>query len=192
MKKIFITIAVIVFTLIACVFGIQSCRNTALSKEITVEKQLDIIATTQNEMFNSLEQVAQTVKQYSKHEANTLKEVIAMRTSGNSAADVNKNTEVLNKANLVISAVHEAYPELKADKLYLEMTTAIQRYNSKVAASQKAYANAKADYNIYIKQFPQQSILRMLGYESKVFEDLYTGESVALPNQGKPKLFDED
>ena len=192
---ILITLGAIGFVFLAVFLGIFSCKNTAIAKEQNVYEQLDVISVMQNEMFNSLEQLVSTVKDYKNYEGEALAKIVGMRVGGTSSAAIAKNSETLSKANeqarIYINAVHEAYPELKAEKLYSEFMTAIQRYNSKVAQAQKEYARVKRQYNICIRAFPRSAILDWLGYAKITFEDLYDGSSVKLPNQGKPKLFEE-
>ena len=195
MKTVFITIGAVAFVFVAVIFGMFACKNTAIAKEQNVYEQLDVISVMQNEMFNSLEQLVATVKDYKNYEGEALARIVDMRVGGTSSAAIAQNSETLSKANeqarIYINAVHEAYPELKAEKLYTEFMTSIQRYNSKVAQAQKEYARVKRQYNICIRAFPRSSILDMLGYEKLTFEDLYDGSSVKLSNQGKTKLFEE-
>ncbi len=185
-----ITIAAVVLVTLAVVVGVFTTQNTALSKEQAVTEQLDVIAASQNEMFNSLEALVASVKDYKNYEGEALEKIVAARVGGNSSAAISKNSETLAKANeqakIYINAVHEAYPELKAAELYKEYMTAVQRYNSKVAQSHKAYARAKADYRRCTRAWPRRNFLEMVGYEIIEFEDLYDGSSVKLPNQGKP------
>lgn len=181
-----ITVAAVVFVTLAVVVGVFTTQNTALSKEQAVTEQLDVIAASQNEMFNSLEALVGAVKNYENFEGESLKNIIAMRTGGTSPAALSENAKTLDKAQIYVNAVHEAYPDLKSVEVVKEYMTAVQRYNSKVAQAQKAYARAKADYRRCTRAWPRRNFLEMVGYEVIEFEDLYDGSSVKLPNQGKP------
>lgn len=181
-----VTIAAVIFVFLAVVVGVFSTQNTAISKENSVTEQLDVIATSQNEMFNTLESLVASVKNYENFEGESLKNVIAMRTGGTDAKAISENAKTLERAQIYVNAVHEAYPDLKSAVIVNEYMVAVQRYNSKVAQAYKAYARAKADYRRCTRAWPRRNILDMVGYEVVEFEDLYDGSSVKLPNQGKP------
>ena len=190
---ILIAVGATVLLILAIVVGVFSSQNTAIAKENLVVEQLDKVATAQNEMFDSLEALVASVKDYKNYEGNALKEIVAARVGGTSSEAIAKNSETLAKANeqakIYINAVHEQYPELKAADLYKEYMTAVQRYNSKVATTYNAYSRAVREYRVCTRAWPRRNFLSATGYEVKEFEDLYDGSSVKLPNKGKPKTF---
>lgn len=190
---ILIAVGSTVLLVLAIVVGIFSSQNTAIAKENMIVEQLDRVATVQNEMFDSLEALVASVKDYKNYEGETLRDIVAARVTGNSSEAIAKNSETLAKANeqakIYINAVHEAYPELKAADLYKEYMTAVQRYNSKVATTYNAYSRAVREYRVYTRAWPRRNFWNINGYEVKEFEDLYDGSSVKLPNKDKPKTF---
>ena len=192
---VFIAIIATVLLILAVIVGVACSQNVPIARETIITEQLDVIAASQNEMFDTLDALVSSVSDYKNYEGEALKNIIAMRVNGTSSNAVAQNSETLEKANeqakIYISAVREAYPDLKAADLYKEYMVAVQRYNSKVAQSYKAYARAVREYRACVRTWPRRVFLNWVGYEVKEYEDLNDGSSVKLPNKGMPKKLGE-
>lgn len=182
-KVTLITIVSVIALMLAVLFGVQGCQNSAIKKEKIVHEALDNIAACQTELFDALEEIGQTVQMSSEQESAFQHGIADLRTSSEGG---------INSANLAIRAVYENPPTWASAELYKEMTTAIQKYNANVKQRRVAYTRAKNDYEFYTEKFPNKSILNMLGYTPKIYEDLREDNSATLEKKtGKPKLFEE-
>lgn len=183
-KGIIITVVSVIALILAVVFGVQGCQNSAISREEVINQSLEQITTEQNLLFDTLEEIGQSVKQGSEQEV-AFQTTIAQMRSGESTQSTDNNIQ------MAIQAVHEAYPEFQSTDLYKDLNNAIKRYNENVAAARKAYSKATKEYRLYCRKFPNRSILSMLGYGIVEYESLYDGSSVKLETKtGKPKMFD--
>lgn len=183
-KGIIITVVSVIALILAVVFGVQGCQNSAISREEVINQSLEQITTEQNLLFDTLEEIGQSVKQGSEQEV-AFQTAIAQMRSGESTQSTDNNIQ------MAIQAVHEAYPAFQATDLYKDLNNAIKRYNENVAAARKAYSKATKEYRLYCRKFPNRSILSMLGYGIVEYESLYDGSSVKLETKtGKPKMFD--
>ena len=183
-KGIIITVVSVIALILAVVFGVQGCQNSAISREEVINQSLEQITTEQNLLFDTLEEIGQSVKQGSEQEV-AFQTTIAQMRSGESTQSTDNNIQ------MAIQAVHEAYPTFQSTDLYKDLNNAIKRYNENVAAARKAYSKATKEYRLYCRKFPNRSILSMLGYEIVEYESLYDGSSVKLETKtGKPKMFD--
>lgn len=183
-KGIIITVVSVIALILAVVFGVQGCQNSAISREEVVNQSLEQITTEQNLLFDTLEEIGQSVKQGSEQEV-AFQTTIAQMRSGESTQSTDNNIQ------MAIQAVHEAYPTFQSTDLYKDLNNAIKRYNENVAAARKAYSKATKKYRLYCRKFPNRSILSMLSYGIVEYESLYDGSSVKLETKtGKPKMFD--
>lgn len=183
-KGIIITVVSVIALILAVVFGVQGCQNSAISREEVINQSLEQISTEQTLLFDTLEELGQSVKQGSEQEV-AFQTTIAQMRSGESTQSTDNNIQ------MAIQAVHEAYPAFQSTDLYKDLNNAIKRYNENVAAARKAYSKATKEYRLYCRKFPNRSILSMLGYVIVEYESLYDGSSVKLETKtGKPKMFD--
>lgn len=106
-----IVAAGVVAVILLCVFGVQSSQNQAFALEEQVNTAESDIKVQEKRRVDLIYNLADCVKQYDKHEAETLAAIVEGRGS---AGDI-------ENATTAIAAVSEAYPELKADENYREL-----------------------------------------------------------------------
>ena len=97
-----------------------------------------------------------TVKQYDKHEANTLQSVIEARTA---------NSNNIENITTMINAAAEAYPELKSNENYKQLMNELSVTENIIAQHRSNYNKQVKEYNRYVKKFPNKQLLSILGYE---------------------------
>ena len=87
------------------------------------------------------------IKQYDKHEAETLKAVADGRSSG--------ETDIEN-VSTSIAAISEDYPELKSDKNYRQFMTDLTTTENLIANYRENYNKQVKQYRRYVKSFPKE------------------------------------
>lgn len=88
--------------------------------------------------WDALTALLDLTKGYADHEYKTISDTIKMRTSINSnssAAEVNKQENMLTEAMGKIMAVAESYPELKANENYIKTMDSVNEYEKMVRQS---------------------------------------------------------
>lgn len=184
MKGIIISIVSVVALFMAVLFGVQGCQNSAISREEAINQSLDQISTEQTLLFDSLEEIGQSVKHGSEQEV-AFQTTIAQMRAGATTQSTDNNIQT------AIQAVHEAYPTFQSTELYKDLNSAIKRYNENVAYARKAYSKATKEYRLYCRKFPNRNVLSMLGYEVIEYETLADGSSVKLDTKtGRPNMFE--
>ena len=107
--KLFLIIAAgVVAVILLGIFGIQGAQNQAFVLEESVNTASSDIKVQEKRRVDLVYNLADCVKQYDKHEAETLSAIVEGRGS---AGDIENVTTA-------ISAVAEAYPELKSNENY--------------------------------------------------------------------------
>ena len=93
-----------------------------------------------------------------------------MRTSINSnssAAEVNKQENMLTEAMGKIMAVAESYPELKANENYIKTMDSVNEYEKMVRQSRLIYNDSVTKLNHTIRIFPTSIAAGMLHITSR-------------------------
>lgn len=118
--------------------------------------------------------LADCVKEYDKHEAETLLNVVEARGNNGSTTDIENVTTS-------IAAVAEAYPELKSNNNYKELMNELSTTENMILQYRTAYNNEVRAYKKYVRKFPHKQILGVMGYEVINYDYLEYSEEDRQP-----------
>lgn len=152
----------VIVVILMCVFGIQSAQNRAISLEEAIEQADSDIKVQEKARVDKVYNLADCVKQYDKHEFETLTELAENMSAGNSVEDV----------NTAIAAVTYAYPELKSNENYKQLMNELASIENTLAQYRENYNKSITAYNRYVKKFPTRIFLNWTGYEVREYERL--------------------
>ena len=80
-----------------------------------------------------------------------------------------------------ITAVSEAYPELKANENYKELMNELSITENLIAEYRSNFNKQVKEYNRYVRQFPARLFLNILGYETQSYAYLDYNAPVDAP-----------
>lgn len=149
----------IISVILMCVFGVQGAQNKAFSLEEQVNTASSDIKVQEKRRVDLVYNLADCVKQYDKHESETLKAIVDGRGQ---AGDIENITTA-------IAAVSEAYPELKSNENYKELMNELSMTENLIAEYRSNYNKQIKEYNRYVRKFPTRLYLSWLGYEVQDF-----------------------
>lgn len=178
MKVWMIVLAVVV----VLVLWVIKSYNSLISLRELVRNAMGQIAANVESRWDALKSLIDATKKYSEHEANTLKEVVQARSgvnSGSTVQDIEKDNNMFAQAMSRLAVVVEAYPELKADGLYLNTMDKIHIYEQDVKNARMVYNDVVTRFNRKMLTFPTVLIARMLGFSE--YEYFKNSESKAEP-----------
>lgn len=156
--------AVIVVVVICGVFTVQSPQNKAIKLEEQIGIAQSNITVQEKRRADLIPNLVDCVKQYDKHEYETLKSIIDSRgLSSDGVAD---------EVQTVISAVAEQYPELKSNENYKQLMTELSVTENLIAEYRSNYNFQVKNYRGYVKSFPARVFLNMTGYTVTDYEYL--------------------
>lgn len=176
-KLVLIIVAAIIAVVLFGVFGVQGYQNKAITLEEQVETAQSDIQVQEKRRVDLVYNLADCVKQYDAHEAQTLKDIVEGRSSSGSIED----------AQMAIAAVSEAYPELKANENYKELMNELAITENLIAEYRSNFNTQVKEYNRYVRQFPARIFLSFLGYE----EQDYTYLDYEAPSDAPQNLFED-
>lgn len=163
---VYIIILLVVLLLIICWYiSVSNKMNRLVVKIDEAESGIDVALT---KRYDVLVKMMDTVKAYSKHEKETLFEVINLR-SGMSMAEKNKASHMMDENMNKIEAVLESYPELKSSENYLELQKTILDVEEHLQAARRLYNSNISIYNQLIVTFPSSIVANSKGFTKKEF-----------------------
>ena len=160
------------------VFGVQSSQNKAIALEEQVNTAQSDIKVLEKRRVDLVYNLADCVKQYDEHEADTLTAVVDGRGS----------TGDIENVTTAIKAVAEAYPELKSNENYKTLMNELSMTENMIAEYRSNYNKQIKEYNRFVRKFPTRQFLGMLGYEVQNYRYLDYDVSETAPQD----LFKED
>lgn len=123
--------------------------------------------------------LVKVVKGYAKHESETFENVIAARSK---ATQLTVNSENLTPEKLQefqaaqgqlssalskLLMITENYPDLKANKNFLELQSQLEGTENRIATERSRFINMTKNFNEVIRKFPTNIIASMFGFEKK-------------------------
>lgn len=161
-KVIAIVLAALVTIVLMCIFGVQSSQNKAIILEEAVQTADSDIKVQEKRRVDLIYNLADCVMQYDKHEAETLKEITAARSGAGN----------IENATTAITAVAEAYPELKSNENYKQLMMELSTTENMIAKYRENYNKQISAYNRYVRSFPARAFLDWCGYEAQEYQRL--------------------
>lgn len=177
-KLVLIVLAGIISVCVLGVFGVQSSQNKAFALEEKISVAESDIKVQEKRRVDLVYNLADCVKQYDKHEVETLSSIVEGRGS----------TGAIENVTTAITAVSEAYPELKADANYKELMNELAITENLIAEFRSNYNKQIEEYNEYVRKFPTRVFLDILGYEKQKYKHL----DYSAPEDAPQDLFKEE
>ena len=168
-----IILDIIAVIVIALIMIVPTYNRLATSKE-NVNKSYAQVQNVVQRRADLIPNLVNTVKGYTDHESDTLKEVTNARAGVKNAknpTDLAQANEQLTRAIGDINVAVEAYPDLKADSQFVQLMDELAGSENRISTERKNYNEAVQSYNTDIKKFPTNIIAKFTGYnEAEYFQ----------------------
>lgn len=186
-KSLWIVLGIVAVVLL---WGV-SAYNGLVSKDEQVSSAWANVETVYQRRADLIPNLVNTVKGYAAHENETLMAVTEARAKSTSIsidpstatpaqveAWMNAQGEVGAALGRLI-AISENYPELKADKNFLELQKQLEGTENRISTERRKYNETVRLYNTKIRRFPTNLIAGMFGFEKCVMFEAQEGTEVA-------------
>lgn len=161
-----------VVVLLPVVFVITT-YNTLVALRNHISEAWSNIDTELKRRYELIPNLVATVKGYAQHERETLERVIELRNqcmADRGSVQHQEGTEKqLVGAVQKLMAVAEAYPDLKADKNYLELQNELVYTEDRIQAARRFYNGNVRDYKNKCEAFPSNVIAGMFSFKPRDF-----------------------
>lgn len=154
MKKGLIISGVVLAVILFFTALIFSTNNTAISLEEQIAGANAQIEVQEKRRVDLVYNLVDVVKESAEYEKATLTGVIDQRTSNG-----------VDGAKMLVNAVAEAYPTLKANENYVQLMNELSITENFIAEYRNNYNVQVRSYKKFVRSFPAKFILGVLGYE---------------------------
>lgn len=191
-KKSNIIWGVVIFVLLVLILGGGCTYNSMVSKQEAVDQTWNDVQTSYQRRFDLIPNLVNTVKGYAKHESSTLANVTGMRTGTLAPAvqqaqdslmaaqdaaqafggprsqgpDMSKYEAANRALGLYVNAVHEAYPDLKANENFKDLQVQLEGTENRINTARTRYNEAVMKYNVAIRRFPANIFAGLFGFDT--------------------------
>ncbi len=170
---IFFIVVVIAIIYNSFVYKNNVVKNVFATIDVLLKKRYDLIPN-----------LVATVKGYAKHEETVFTRITELR---NRASDINisddqkidLDRQVLGQMQRLLAVV-ENYPELKADKNYLNLQMTLTEIEDQISAARRAYNAAVTEFNNACEMFPSNIFAGIFGFKRKTLFQIVESEKASV------------
>ena len=168
---IWIIVAVIVVLLIIYLI---STYNTFVRLRNSVREAFSTMDMYLKKRWDMIPNIVNTVKGFAKHEKETLEGVIKLRNGAYDSMSPEEKiatNQELSRGITKIMALAEAYPDLKANTNFMDLSNQLAKVEDDISNSRKYYNAVVRRYNDKIEMFPSNLVASIFGFKlEKMFE----------------------
>jgi LemA protein len=163
-----ITIIVVVVVL-AIIAWLVSTYNKLVRLRTNVEEGFSTMDVYLKQRWDLVPNLVETVKGYAKQEEKVLTEIVELRNQGSKGnlstnEKVELNNQLTSKVNGLL-ALAEAYPDLKSNQNFLDLSQKLAGLEEHIANARKYYNGAVKGLNNTVQMFPSNIVANIFGFE---------------------------
>ncbi len=148
---------------------IFNTQRSLVNLDEMANNALNQISVQQSSRWDAVSSLVAMTEKYSKHEHDTLMDVIGQRTKCTTAAEINDQDNKLTQALGRLIAISEQYPELKADGMFKQTMDSINQYENLVRQSRMVYNDSVTKLNRMVRQWPSSFVARLLRFDLREY-----------------------
>jgi LemA protein len=179
------------FILLAAV-SLSSCGyNDMVTKQEAVNTSWAQVENVYQRRADLIPNLVNVVQGYANHEQQTITAVIEARSKAtqvkidpsNMTAEQLKQfqgaQDNLSSTLSRLMMVTEAYPNLKANELFLNLQTQLEGTENRITVERQTFNTTVQDYNTFIKRFPNNFLSGWFGFQPRPYFEAKAGSDVA-------------
>ncbi len=163
---------VIVIFLISVISWVVKTFNFFVYNRTKVDEKWSQIEVVLRKKYDMIPAIASSVKGYTSHESETLKEVTGLRSQWGKAKTSEQKFDISNALEGALGklmVVVEKYPKLQADKGFRDLQRQISRVEGEIGHYRKDYNRRVSKYNRRIEYFPNNIVAKAFGFKKREF-----------------------
>ncbi len=181
MKKFLVSLGILVLLILWLLYSYKHFQNTAVTMQENIKAQWGNVESAYQRRADLIPNLVNTVKGYAQHEKSTLEAVIKARASATQVKidPSNITPEQLRKFQQAqqglsgalsrLLLVLERYPDLKANKNFLELQSQLEGTENRIKVERDRFNKAVKDYNTFIRKFPNNIWASLLNFKPNAY-----------------------
>lgn len=133
--------------------------------------------------YDLIPNLVEVVKQYAKYESNTLEEITRKRSEYLNTTEIEQKAvsgSNVTKAMKNLFAIIENYPELLADKSFINLQNQLVSIEDSIQMARRYYNAVVRDNNIAVESFPGIVFSKFMGFHTNKFFEMDTLEKEVI------------
>lgn len=129
--------------------------------------------------------ITDTVKGYAQYERKLLEDITNIRSQIITAKDTREKGTLENNLSSALKSIFalvEGYPELKANKSFLDLQKNLSEIEDQIQLARRYYNGTVRNYNIAAESFPANIIAGLLGFKSADFFEIEYATERQVPD----------
>ena len=179
-KNTIVLLSVLAVVALTAIWGVNK-YNSFVTGEEKVTSSWSKVESAYQRRADLIPNLVNTVKGYAKHENQTLVDVIEARAkatqvtvdpanlTAESIAAYQKAQNNISAALGKLMVIREEYPELKADKMFLELQTQLEGTENRINVERNNFNEAVKAYNVSLRKFPANIVANICGFDQKAY-----------------------
>lgn len=188
-SKVLIIVGAIVLLVVLIGAWFVNVRNSFVSAEESLNEAWAKVEVQYQRRLDLIPNLVEAVKGYAAHESQTYENVTRARaglsdaynaaasqqavaaeaqTSEAALDNYSKAQGDLTRAlSIYVNAVHEAYPDLKADTQFTDLQTQLEGTENRIATERGRYTESVKNYNVKVRTFPGSFVASCCGFSTR-------------------------
>ncbi|MBQ7031752.1 MAG: LemA family protein [Bacilli bacterium] len=170
---------ILIIVVVLLVLYVISVYNSLVNLKNKVEDQASQIDVELKRRFDLVPNLVETVKGYTKHEKETLENVVKARNSYVSADNLGDQLKADGELTNAISklfALTESYPDLKANENFMNLQNELSAIEEKIVYARQFYNDSVLMLNNKVEMFPSNLVAKMFNFTKKEFFEASSAE----------------
>ena len=171
-----VLIAILMFLAVTLGWGV-SVSNKMVNMDENVKEKWAQVENVYQRRLDLIPNLVNTVKGYAKHESQVLLEVTKARSQVGQVQvkgveDLPKFEQAQRNLSGALSrllVVAEKYPELKADRNFLELQSQLEGTENRITVERMRFNESAREYNTYLRVFPESLIAGLRGFHERPY-----------------------
>ena len=161
---------IILAVIILIIIYVFILYNSFISLDNKVKEAFSTMDVYLKKRWDLIPNLVETVKGYAKYEEETLTRVTKLRN--NVYNEMTNDEKIINNEELSsdvskIMALKEAYPELKANENFIDLSNKLTKIEDDIANARKYYNGTVRIYNNKVQMFPNNIFAKIFNYKTK-------------------------
>lgn len=169
------TTLIIIAVLVLVAGGVIGIYNGLIRLKNKVDEGWADIDTQLKRRYDLIPNMVETVKGYAKHEKGTFEAVTKARSMAMGATTPEQKAEAENMLTNTLKslfAIAENYPELKADRNFLDLQQTLKEIEEHIQLSRRYYNATVRDFNTKVEVFPNNIVAGLFGFGKREYFEI--------------------
>lgn len=158
-----------------------NCYNLMIKSRNLMEDAWSGIEIQLKRRFDLIPKLARLVKEYSRHEAETLERIVSMRQQTSSKQQQQKDEQELSQYLRHFYVQVEAYPDLKSNQNYLELQKQLAEVEDDIQLARRYFNGTVRNYNNLIQSFPSMFVAKHFSFVAAEYFELEQSKEAESP-----------